>query len=84
MTPATPADGRAPDGHAPEPAPQPHQLYAEYEATPLWRALEGALAELEASREVHVATAPRYVLGYLCRELAAKWVVTSAALTRDR
>jgi hypothetical protein len=64
--------------------PQPQKIYDEYEGTPLWRALEGALAELEASREVAVGTAPRYVLGYLCQELAAKWVVTGAALTRDR
>ena len=64
--------------------PQTHQVYEQYEGTPLWRALEGALAQLEASREVTIGTAPRYVLGYLCQELAAKWVVTGAALTRDR
>ncbi len=64
--------------------PGTHQVYEEYEGTPLWRALAGALADLEASRELTVGTAPRYVLGYLCQELAAKWVVTGAALTRDR
>jgi hypothetical protein len=64
--------------------PQPHKIYEQYEGTPLWRALEGAMAELEASRELAVGTAPRYVLGFLCQELAAKWVVTGAALTRDR
>lgn len=66
------------------PDARPHAIYEQYEHTPLWRALEGALADLEASREVTVGTAPRYVLGYLCQELAAKWVVTGAALTRDR
>ncbi len=64
--------------------PHTHAIYEQYEGTPLWRALEGALADLEASREVTIGTAPRYVLGYLCQELAAKWVVTGAALTRDR
>jgi hypothetical protein len=64
--------------------PQTHKIYEQYEGTPLWRALETALAQLEASREIDVGTAPRYVLGYLCQELAAKWVVTGAALTRDR
>jgi hypothetical protein len=63
---------------------QPHKIHEQYEGTPLWRALEGALADLTASREVTIGTAPRYVLGYLCQELAAKWVVTGAALTRDR
>ena len=58
--------------------------YAQYEGTPLWRALSGALTDLESSGEVHVRTAPDYVVGYLCQELAAKWIVASSALTRDR
>lgn len=64
--------------------PQTHHVYEQYEGTPLWRALEGALSDLEASREVTLGTARHYVLGFLCQELAAKWVVTGAALTRDR
>jgi hypothetical protein len=39
------------------------------------------VAELEASGEVRVETAPDYVIGYLCRELALKGVVTQEALT---
>lgn len=65
-------------------SPQAHRVYEQYEGTPLWRALEGALADLEASRELTVGTGRPYVLGYLCQELAAKWVVTGDALTRDR
>ena len=64
--------------------PQHHRVYEQYEGTPLWRALETALAELQASREITFGTAPHYVLGYLCQELAAKWVVTGDALTRSR
>lgn len=60
------------------------QSYAEYRDTPLWRAVAAALADLEASREVRVDTAPEYVIGYLCRELAMKWVVASSALARER
>jgi hypothetical protein len=60
------------------------RLYTEYRDTPLWRALAGALAEFKATGEVKIETAPDYVIGYLCQELAAKWVVASAALTRDR
>jgi hypothetical protein len=59
-------------------------LFAEYRDTPLWRALADALTELEATGEVKVETAPDYVIGYLCRELAVKWVVASSALTRER
>jgi hypothetical protein len=58
--------------------------YEEYRDTPLWQALAGALADLEASREITVGTAPDYVIGYLCQELAAKWVVASSGLTRQR
>lgn len=58
--------------------------FEEYRDTPLWRALASALAELESSREIRVETAPEYVIGHLCRELAAKWVVASAALSRPR
>ena len=60
------------------------QPFTEYRDTALWRALADALADLEASGEVKVETAPDYVIGYLCRELAVKWVVASSALTRER
>ena len=55
--------------------------YASYRHTPLWAAVAGALAELQASGELRVDTAPEYVIGYVCRELAAKSVVAPAALT---
>lgn len=58
--------------------------YDEYRHTPLWRAIAGVVADLEASGEIKVDTAPDYVIGYMCRELAAKWVVTSAALGQAR
>ena len=58
--------------------------FEEYRDTPLWRALASALAELEATREVKVDTAAEYVIGYLCQALAAKRVVASSALTRER
>jgi len=58
--------------------------YAEYRDTPLWQALASVVADLEASGELRVETAPDYVIGYMCRELAAKWVVASSALTREQ
>lgn len=56
--------------------------FDEYRDTPLWRAVEETIAELVATREVRVDTAPEYVIGYLCRELAAKRLVAAAALER--
>ncbi|HEX6599759.1 MAG TPA: hypothetical protein VF034_10595 [Gemmatimonadaceae bacterium] len=58
----------------------PHQ-YTAYQETHLWRAVASVVADLQASGEVRVETAPEYVIGYLCRELAAKGVVTREALT---
>ena len=55
--------------------------YTAYRDTHLWRAVASVVADLQASGEVHVETAPEYVIGYLCRELAAKGVVTREALT---
>ncbi len=54
----------------------------EYRGTPLWRGVEETIAELVATRELRVDTAPEYVIGYLCRELAAKRLVAAAALER--
>jgi hypothetical protein len=58
--------------------------YEEYQGTPLWRAVASIVAELEANRDIKVDTGTDYVVGYVCRELAAKSVLTPTALTRDR
>jgi hypothetical protein len=60
------------------------RAYDEYRGTPLWHALTGIVAELQATGEIKVETAPDYVIGYMCRELAAKWVIASAALGKER
>ena len=56
--------------------------FPEYRDTPLWAALEATIKELAASRELSVNTASEYVIGYLCRELAAKRLIVSAGLER--
>ena len=61
-----------------------HRAYEEYRNTPLWHALASVVADLESSGEIKVETAPDYVIGYMCRELASKWVIASAALGRER
>ncbi|HEY0971281.1 MAG TPA: hypothetical protein VGE02_09965 [Gemmatimonadales bacterium] len=47
----------------------PTRPFAEYRDTHLWRVVAAAVAELEATREITVATAPEYVIGYLCERL---------------
>lgn len=54
--------------------------FDEFLETALWSAVEATIRELMATREIAVNTAPEYVIGYLCRELAAKKVVAGSAL----
>jgi len=56
--------------------------FDEYRGTALWKAVEATLTELVATSEVRIDTAPDYVIGYLCRELAAKRLVVSEAVQR--
>jgi hypothetical protein len=57
--------------------------FDEHRDSPLWRALEAIVAELIATREITINTAPEYVIGYLCRELTAKQLVSSRATERS-
>jgi len=57
--------------------------FAEYADTPLWHAVAAAVAELEATRQITLATAPDYVVGYLCQQLVARHAVLPAALTDE-
>ena len=54
--------------------------FEEYKDMPLWRVVAAAVAELEATREITVATAPDYVVGYLCQRLVAARAVAETAL----
>jgi hypothetical protein len=48
----------------------PHHPYAAYEGTPIWLAVDAALRDLEANRDVRITAARPYVLGYLARAAA--------------
>jgi hypothetical protein len=54
--------------------------FAEYRDTPLWHVVAAAVAELEATKEIAVATAPEYVIGYLCQRLVAGHAIAPDAL----
>ena len=53
--------------------------FPEHRDSALWRALEEVVTELVATGEITINTAPDYVIGYLCRELSAKQMVSSRA-----
>ena len=57
--------------------------FEEFRDTPLWRNLAEAVEELVASREIVVATAPEYVVGYLCQRLTAGRLTAPGALIYD-
>jgi hypothetical protein len=58
-------------------SPTPSHLFAEHRNTRLWSAIQESINELIATREISVNTASDYVVGYLCRELAAKKLIAS-------
>lgn len=61
----------------------PARPFAEYRDTPLWHVVADAVAELEATREIAVATAPDYVIGYLCEQLVRRRLTTPHALSDE-
>ena len=52
-------------------APRPAPADA-HEETPLWRAMDAAVADLEATGGLTVSAPRRHVLGYLCAALVAR------------
>ena len=55
------------------------RMRSQFQHTPLWAAVATTIAELQTTGEVQVDTEVDYVIDFLCRELVAKGVVTSAA-----
>jgi hypothetical protein len=44
--------------------------YESYEGTPLWQAIERAIADLVRNDDIAERTARRYIVGYLCHHIA--------------
>ena len=57
--------------------------YIEFEQTPLWKAIDAAVAELERNRDVELSTARTHVIGYLCQQLSAQGTVSESSLLRE-
>lgn len=53
--------------------------FDEHRDSALWRAVEQIVAELVATKEITINTAPTYVIGYFCRELIARQMVSPRA-----
>ena len=61
----------------------PSKPFAQYADTPLWHAVAAAVAELQATHEISIATAPDYVVGYLCQQIVAGRLAAPTALVYD-
>lgn len=57
--------------------------FAEHRDTALWRTVAAAVGELEATREITLGTAPDYVIGYLCQQIALRHQVDAATTATD-
>ena len=60
------------------------QPRSEHRDSALWLAVEATVAQLSASGEITISTAPDYVVAHICRELAAKKLITEAGLRDPR
>jgi len=60
----------------------PSRSFEEHRDTPLWAAVEATIAELAATLEVSVNTAPDYVIGRLCQELVAKQLIVATGIQK--
>ena len=68
------------DGNVHDDSPQGRR-FEDCRDSALWFAVEGILNDLVATREIAMNTAPEYVIGYVCRELSAKGMVSSESGT---
>ncbi|MFN7139269.1 MAG: hypothetical protein ACK4UN_08020 [Limisphaerales bacterium] len=57
--------------------------YSQFEQTPLWKAIDTAIAELERNQDVELTTARTHVIGYLCQQLAVQRTVIDSSLLRE-
>ena len=60
------------------------QPESEYRDSVLWSSLHAIIAELTATGEIAINTAPDYVVAYVCRELVATKAIAEAALRPRR
>ena len=57
--------------------------YSEFEQTPLWKAIDAAIADLEQNQDVELKTTREHFIGSLCQQLAAQRTVAEGALLRE-
>ena len=62
---------------------RPEHPYIKFEKTPLWTAVSEAVTDLEENQDLKLTELPEYIIGYICKQLKNKKIVTSESLVRD-
>jgi hypothetical protein len=58
-------------------------LYAEFEKTPLWKAVDEAISDLEKNRDMELITTRENVIGYICQQLAQKKIADKPSFAKE-
>ena len=61
---------------------RPEHPYVEFERTPLWRALDRAVSDLEENQDLKLTELREYVVGYICKQLKRRKLVNETALSK--
>ena len=61
---------------------RPEHPYVEFEHTPLWRAVDRAVSDLEENQDLKLTELREYVVGYICKQLKRRKVVNESALSK--
>lgn len=56
-------------------------LYTAFEGTPLWRAVDRAISDLEENQDLKLTALREYVVGYICKQLKRRKLVQESAIT---
>ena len=61
---------------------RPEHPYVEFERTPLWRAIDRAVSDLEENQDLNLTELREYVVGYICKQLKRRKLVNETALSK--
>jgi hypothetical protein len=61
---------------------RPTHPYIDFERTPLWRAIDRAVSDLEGNQDLKLTELREYIVGYICKQLKRRKLVTERALSK--
>jgi hypothetical protein len=61
---------------------RPEHPYVDFERTPLWRAVDRAVSDLEENQDLKLTGLREHVVGYTCKQLKRRKLVSEAVLVK--